>query len=107
MLQGLDHYITNRCGDVCVCYDTDESITSCLSSSQVKVLEILSYQGTTRELNQMKHFLEKLPCLELVKICVVNNSNNLQTTMEMRNLMMLPRASSKCKIQVKVLTKNN
>ncbi|KAG7644068.1 Transcription elongation factor S-II central domain [Arabidopsis suecica] len=70
IFMGLDHYITNRCGDVCVCYDTDESITSCLSSSQVKVLEILSYQGTTRELNQMKHFLEKLPCLELVKICV-------------------------------------
>ncbi|KAG7574665.1 FBD domain [Arabidopsis suecica] len=105
IFMGLDHYITNKCGDVCVCYDTEESIKSCLSSSQVKVLEILSYQGTARELNQMKHFLEKLPCLELVKICTVNNSNNLQTTMEMRNLMMLPRASSKCKIQVMVLSK--
>ncbi|ESQ52995.1 hypothetical protein EUTSA_v10016687mg [Eutrema salsugineum] len=107
IFMGLDHYITNKCGDVCVCYDSEESITSCLSSSQVKVLEILSYRGTTRELNQMKHFLEKLPCLELVKICVVNNCSNVQVNMEMRNLMMLPRASSKCKIQVMFLTKHN
>lgn len=94
LLQGLKHYKTKICGDACGCYEYKD-ISSCLSSSRVKVLEISGYQGNKRELNQMKHFLKNLLCLELVKIRPEEKRNNLQVTMDM-----FPRASSKCKIQV-------
>ncbi|KAL1191101.1 F-box/LRR-repeat protein [Cardamine amara subsp. amara] len=94
IFKGLKHYKTKNCGDVCVCYQY-KNIPSCLSSSRVKVLEISGYQGKKRELNQMKHFLKKLSCLELVKIRPEEKGNNLQVTIDM-----FLGASSKWKIQV-------
>ncbi|EOA25571.1 hypothetical protein CARUB_v10018915mg, partial [Capsella rubella] len=83
--------------------DDDESICECLSdysfleSCQVKVLEITEYRGTRRELEHMKHILEKLASLELVKIC--SNETDDEEQLQLRtNLLNLPR-SSKCKIQ--------
>lgn len=44
----------------------------CLPTLGVKVLEISGYGGVTRrEVQQMRHFLGNLKCLELVKIGVV------------------------------------
>ncbi|XP_010506110.1 PREDICTED: F-box/LRR-repeat protein At2g42720-like [Camelina sativa] len=96
IFKGLEHYVTSKCGDACVCFVTWEGSRSCLSSSRVKVLEIWGYQGTPRELNQVKHFLKKLPCLELVKICAVIN---IQVPIDVQYLLKLPRASSNCKIE--------
>lgn len=42
----------------------------------MKVLEISVYGGTCKELKQMRHFLEKLKCLEIVKIDVHQENNH-------------------------------
>ncbi|CAL9245825.1 unnamed protein product [Arabidopsis halleri] len=72
---------------------------SCLLSCPVKVLKITEYIGTTGDVEQLRHFLGKLSCLELleVEICETRDRDELQITKE---LLMLPRASSKCKIKV-------
>lgn len=66
----------------------------------MKVLELIKYDGgDIKELDQMKHFLEGFSCLELVKVCASakDDKEKLRLTTD---LQMLPRASSKCKIQV-------
>ncbi|CAL9245832.1 unnamed protein product, partial [Arabidopsis halleri] len=56
-------------------YEADEAVCDCLSeysflySCSAKVLEISKCSGTKGELEQMEHFLEKLSCFELVKVC--------------------------------------
>nr|VDD13933.1 unnamed protein product [Brassica oleracea] len=64
--------ITDRCGEACVCIARKkmEEEVCCLSTCQVKVLKVSGYRGTRRELNQMKHFLGNLKCLETVKVGV-------------------------------------
>ncbi|KAF3546424.1 hypothetical protein DY000_02002624, partial [Brassica cretica] len=108
-IKGLLHKVTDRCGDACVCIAKKkkkkmEEQVCCLSTCQVKVLNISKYGGTRRELRQMRHFLGNLKCLETVKVGVkaenhrednnVNNNypriTNAPTT--------LPRASSNCQI---------
>lgn len=59
----------------------------------MKVLEILGYRGSFRELKQLRHFLGKLKCLETVKVGIEEGMKNLRA-----NLMALSIASSKCKI---------
>ncbi|XP_020880953.1 F-box/LRR-repeat protein At3g62440 isoform X2 [Arabidopsis lyrata subsp. lyrata] len=85
-----------RCaGDiVCECVAEYSFLVSC----PLEVLKITEYYGCFRELMQMKHFLEKLLCLELVEI-------HSQATGERKlkliaDLQRLPRASSKCKFEV-------
>ncbi|CAN6890585.1 unnamed protein product, partial [Brassica oleracea] len=72
------------CGDVCPCLfrtkkrnKVKESVSkkSCLPTLAVKVLEISGYGGTRREIQQMRHFLVNLKCLEVVKIGVVQQEN--------------------------------
>ncbi|CAH8269112.1 unnamed protein product [Arabidopsis lyrata] len=72
---------------------------SCLLSCPVKVLKITEYLGTTGDVEQLRHFLGKLSCLELLEVDIfeTRNRDELQITKE---LLMLPRASSKCKIKV-------
>lgn len=60
----------------------------------MKVLEITEYRGTKGELEQMKHIIEKLPCLELVKVRAWAVAKFLFT----KDLLMLPSAG---KIQLK------
>ncbi|KAH0886442.1 hypothetical protein HID58_062538 [Brassica napus] len=69
VIKGLVHRVTDRCGDACVCVAKEEEVC-CLSTCQVKVLKVSGYRGTRRELNQMKHFLGNLKCLETVKVGV-------------------------------------
>jgi hypothetical protein len=75
----------------------DREIVSCLSRCRVKVLKILGYGGSFRELKQMRHFLGKLKCLETVKVGVKEGSK--KSNYLVANVMALPRVSSKCKIQ--------
>lgn len=64
----------------------------------MKVLVLTEYEGSIKELEQMKRFLEELPCLELVKVCAsAKHKEKLQLTTD---LLTLPKASSKCEIKV-------
>ncbi|KAG7566704.1 Leucine-rich repeat 2, partial [Arabidopsis suecica] len=82
-------------GLVCQCVSKYSFLLTC----HVEVLKINEYWGTLEELEQIKHFLEKLSCLKLVKIrAQVKVDKQVQV---MADLLMLPRASTKCKIQVK------
>ncbi|KFK25707.1 hypothetical protein AALP_AA8G148900 [Arabis alpina] len=77
---------------------------SCLLSSPVKVLELTMYKGSTKELGQIKRFLEELSCLELVKVCASAKDDKAKLRIT-TDLLMLPRASSKCRIQVQFPSK--
>ncbi|XP_010513712.1 PREDICTED: F-box/LRR-repeat protein At3g58980-like [Camelina sativa] len=76
---------------------------SCLLSCPLEVLEItLLDDGTIGELQQVEHFLRKLPCLEVLRVHSLSwkrlsDEEKLRITMD---LQMLRRASSKCKIQI-------
>ncbi|CAH8253160.1 unnamed protein product [Arabidopsis lyrata] len=92
VIKGLVHKVTNKKKGEC-----------CLSTCQVKVLNISGYRGTCREQKQMSHFLANLKCLETVKVGVEvdhredNDANN--TYLRITNaLMKLPRVSSNCRI---------
>ena len=64
---GLFHHVTAKCGDACDCVsrqDRGRSLTSC----PLKILEIKGLQGTMKEMNIVKHFLEYFPCLREIKI---------------------------------------
>ncbi|KAG7597895.1 F-box domain [Arabidopsis suecica] len=102
VIKGLVHKVTNRCGDACICIRKKKG-ECCLSTCQVKVLNISGYRGTCREQKQMSHFLANLKCLETVKVGVEvdhredNDANN--TYLRITNaLMKLPRVSSNCRI---------
>lgn len=82
-------------------YEAEEAVCECLLeysflySCPVKVLEITECSGTKGELEQMKHFLEKLSCLELVKVGAVETNQKKQ-----RRLTVRISGIVKCKIQV-------
>ncbi|XP_019100817.1 PREDICTED: F-box/LRR-repeat protein At2g29930-like [Camelina sativa] len=111
VIKGLVHQVTDMCGDACACIPRrrtkkkmkmDEGVC-CLSTCQVKVLNISGYRGTCRELKQMRHFLANLKCLETVKVGVKvsrrkeNDADNkyMRITDALRKL---PRVSSNCQI---------
>ncbi|KAG7599742.1 FBD domain [Arabidopsis suecica] len=102
VIKGLVHRVTNRCGDACACIPKkqrkivkNEEALCCLRTCQVKVLQILEYGGSFQELEQMRHFLGKLECLETVKVGVHAKNNN-STEFLQSNLLTLPIFSSKC-----------
>ncbi|KAL0740829.1 hypothetical protein Bca4012_082342 [Brassica carinata] len=107
LIKGLVHRVTDRCGDACVCIarkKMEGEEVCCLSTCQVKVLKILGYGGTSRELNQMKHFFGNLKYLETVKVGVQaenrREDNNVNKNYQRitNALTKLPRASSNCQI---------
>lgn len=82
---------------VCVCL----SGYSCLLSCPVEVLEITLWEnGTTGELQQVRHFLGKLPCLELLKVYTWERISDSEKLRISTVLQMFPRASSRCRIQL-------
>ncbi|XP_020880554.1 F-box protein At4g22280-like [Arabidopsis lyrata subsp. lyrata] len=93
VIKGPFHF--NEFEFVCGCLLGD----SCLSSCSVKVLKIAEYRGTIGELKQMRHFLEKLSCLELVKVGAYAITEKEKSRFT-RYLLRAP-ISSKCKIQIK------
>ncbi|ESQ46929.1 hypothetical protein EUTSA_v10027744mg [Eutrema salsugineum] len=89
------HYGEREDGWICQCVSEYSFLLSC----PVEVLKIKEYNGSIEELEQVKHFVEKMSCLELVEVhAQVAGDKKLQV---MADLLMLPRGSSKCKIQVK------
>ncbi|RID66658.1 hypothetical protein BRARA_D01780 [Brassica rapa] len=102
VIKGLVHRVTDRYGDACVCVarKNKEEEVCCLSTCQVKVLKVSGYRGTRRELNQMKHFLGNLKCLETVKVDVEVESHREDKNVNknyqriINALTKLPRASS-------------
>ncbi|KAG2314349.1 hypothetical protein Bca4012_065018 [Brassica carinata] len=109
VIKGLVHRVTNRCGDACPCTPDERKIKKrrtvkddeeicCLSTCQVKVLEISEYGGSFQELKQMRHFFEKLECLETVKVGFNSDENTNNGEFLRANLLALPRLSSKCNI---------
>ncbi|XP_018483117.1 F-box protein At4g22280 [Raphanus sativus] len=67
--------------------------------SPVRVLKITEYGGEVGEFEQMKLFFEKLPCLELVKVCAYAITDKEKSRIT-SDLLMLPRLSM-CKVQIK------
>ncbi|KAJ0239331.1 F-box domain-containing protein [Hirschfeldia incana] len=111
VFKGLVHRVTNRCGDSCPCNPQNPNKrknkkmkknkivkVNCLQKCRVKVLEISDYGGCFQELEQMRHFLGNLECLETVKVSLhPNNKGNAEFVRA--NVMTLPKLSSKCIIQ--------
>ncbi|KAG2270837.1 hypothetical protein Bca52824_065392 [Brassica carinata] len=75
------YHLTIRCDDEEDCMgplhyneEQPESVCNCLLgysfllSCPTKVLQITDYRGTIGEVDQLKHFIEKLSCLKLVKL---------------------------------------
>ncbi|CAA7016739.1 unnamed protein product [Microthlaspi erraticum] len=65
----LLHCVTDKCGDVCICKSREEKGRS-LMSCPVKRLEIREFDGLTRDLEMVKHFLDYLPCLKEMEIYI-------------------------------------
>ncbi|CAA7039040.1 unnamed protein product [Microthlaspi erraticum] len=69
VLKGLEHYVTDKCGDACDCISREDKGRS-LKSCPVKKIEIKSLRGTEREMEMVKHFLESFPCLKEMEMHV-------------------------------------
>ncbi|EOA37751.1 hypothetical protein CARUB_v10012566mg, partial [Capsella rubella] len=79
---------------VCKCVEGYSFLLSC----PIEILKINQFHGYIGEMAQIKHILEKLQCLVLLEVHVEGRSDDdLQILVD---LLMLPRASSKCKVQV-------
>ena len=72
----------------------------CLQTCPVKVLEISDYGGCFQEVEQMRHFLGNLKCLETVKVGVDPDNKGKNAEFLRANLTNLPKLSSKCTIQL-------
>lgn len=72
LVQGLLHYVTDKCGDACPCIAREDRGRS-LRSCPVKMLEIQGFRGTMKEMNMIKHFLEYFPCLKRLDVFVEDN----------------------------------
>ncbi|CAL9247832.1 unnamed protein product [Arabidopsis halleri] len=68
--------------------------------NQIKMLSIMQYQGSATELKHISHFLLKMECLEVVKIYVAAEMDDLKKMQLTEDLLKLPRASSEVNIQV-------
>ncbi|KAF8047649.1 hypothetical protein N665_2896s0001 [Sinapis alba] len=107
VFKGLVHRLTNRCGDACPCNPQNpkkrkmkkKKKVCCLHTCRVKVLEILDYGGCFQEVEQMRHFLGNLECLETVKVGVDPENRGKNDEFVRANVMALPKLSSKCTIQ--------
>lgn len=76
-----------------------DDVSDALSSSALKVLHVTGYEGTGEELSHMACFLGKLSHLEMVRVTykVVYDGERRRLV---NDLLCLPKASSKCKVQV-------
>lgn len=93
------HEITDECGNVCVHKKIKTKKRCCLLSCRVKVLKIYGYGGRWREMQQMRHFIENLKCLEVVKVKVQVDQQDKLLPLTSKLMKLLPETSSKCKIQ--------
>ncbi|CAH8277409.1 unnamed protein product [Arabidopsis lyrata] len=103
VLEGLLHHVTDKCGDACDCVSREDKGRS-LISCPVKVLEIKGFQGTTKEMHMIKHFLDYFPCLKETKIYMEENDPTQLKVTEVSEViaekMELNNKSSSCNIQL-------
>ncbi|XP_010431347.1 PREDICTED: putative F-box/LRR-repeat protein At3g44080 [Camelina sativa] len=72
------------------------------SNNQIKILHIIQYQGRRAiELLHINHFLLHMECLEVLKVYVAAEMDDFKKMQVMEDMLKLPAASSKLKIQVK------
>ncbi|ESQ38155.1 hypothetical protein EUTSA_v10028613mg [Eutrema salsugineum] len=72
IMEGLLHYVTDKCGDACACIsreDKGRSLTSC----PVNRLEIQRFRATMKEMTMIKHFLDYFPCLKRMDVYIEEN----------------------------------
>ncbi|CAA7016709.1 unnamed protein product [Microthlaspi erraticum] len=98
IIKGLVHYVREGWEGVHLHISWD-GVSDSLSSSAVKVLKINGYRGTSQELNQLKRFLGKLSHLEMVTVDHGSMDDRGRFRL-LKDLLFLPKASSKCQIQV-------
>ncbi|CAA7016731.1 unnamed protein product [Microthlaspi erraticum] len=103
IFQGLLHHVTDKCGDACPCIsweDKGRSLTSC----PVKMIEIQGFRGTMKEMTMIKHFLDYLPCLKLMKIYIEEHEPTQLRNREVSNLVLemfeLYNKLSSCDVQL-------
>ncbi|XP_019101750.1 PREDICTED: F-box protein At3g62430-like [Camelina sativa] len=87
-------------------YDYSISVCECLEdyafllTCPIEILKITQFKGYIEEMVQLKRVLEKLQCLVLLEVHVKVSSDEEKLQI-LADLLMLPRASSKCKVEVK------
>ena len=99
------HHVTEKCRNACDCVSQEEKGRS-LTSCQVKVLEIKGFQGTTKEMHTIKHFLEHFPCLREIKIHMEENGPTQlrvpEVSQYIAEMMEHYEKSSSCNVQLLV-----
>ncbi|CAA7057942.1 unnamed protein product [Microthlaspi erraticum] len=84
-MPGLEHYVTDKCGDACDCITREDKGRS-LKSCPVKKIRIKGFKGTKRETGMIKHFLESFPCLKVMEIYAQENVRKDLNVVKMVNL---------------------
>ncbi|CAL9224389.1 unnamed protein product [Arabidopsis halleri] len=101
VLEGVLHYVTDKCGDACDCVSREEKGRS-LTSCPVKVLEIKEFRRTTKEMNMIKHFLDYFPCLREIKIYMEDYGFTPKVSKDIVERMELYNQLSNCNVQLLV-----
>ncbi|XP_010468897.1 PREDICTED: putative F-box/LRR-repeat protein At5g15620 [Camelina sativa] len=89
--------------------DEEESVCECLkgytflSPCYIEVIKIRECKGDRGEMVQIKHMLEKLPCLELLEIHLKPGRDETKLQI-MTDLLTSRRSSSKSKYTVKLVS---
>ncbi|XP_010419476.1 PREDICTED: putative F-box/LRR-repeat protein At5g15620 [Camelina sativa] len=91
----------------------DESVCECLlkgfsflSFCYIEVIKITEFKGDREKMVQIKHMLEKLPCLKLLEVHLKPRRDDVKLIQIMADLLMIPRSSSKCTIKLFHRTEN-
>ncbi|XP_033145804.1 F-box protein At3g59150 isoform X2 [Brassica rapa] len=99
IIKGLGHYVKKGWEVGWHLRLSLDDMYDALSSSGVKVLQINGYEGTGEELSHMERFLGTLPRLEMVRVTHKGGDDGERCRL-VNDLLCLPRASPKCKVQV-------
>ncbi|CAH8330115.1 unnamed protein product [Eruca vesicaria subsp. sativa] len=72
ILEGLSHYVTDKCGDACPCISREDKGRS-LRSCPVNRMEIQGFRATMKEMTMIKHFLDYFPNLKRLDVVIEDN----------------------------------
>ncbi|EOA26162.1 hypothetical protein CARUB_v10019600mg, partial [Capsella rubella] len=88
VLSGLDYFSCRR-----------HRFTWIPRNNQINMLRIMKFQGYKSELKHIRHFLLKMECLEVLQVYVAASMDGPKKKQLKEDLLELPTASSKLKIQ--------